>query len=110
MEDINNVTLNAEAVDVDAIEIKPVDYKELTKQDLIRMCEEKDSLLKCYEESANSVQAHHDKEIENMNAYYVNKIKELNSLIRYYDRKIKLVIDLLNIEKEIKEIKKGENN
>ena len=37
MEDINNVTLSAEAIDVDAIEIKPVDYKELTKQDLIRM-------------------------------------------------------------------------
>lgn len=100
MEDINNVTLNAEAIDVDAIEIKPVDYKELTKQDLIRMCEEKDSLLKCYEESANSVQAHHDKEIENLNKHYMDRIKELTSLVKYYVRKNKLVIDLLTIEED----------
>lgn len=101
MENINNVTLNTEAIDVDSVEIKEVDYKDLTKQDLIRMCEEKDSLLKCYENSAQDVQKYHDKEIENLNNHYIKQVKELTKLISYFTKKNKLIVDLLTMEESI---------
>lgn len=107
MENVSNVTLEPTAtVDVDSVEIKEVDYKDLTKQDLIRMCEEKDSLLKCYENSAQEVQKYHDKEMENLNNHYVKQIKELTKVIGYFKKKNKLVVDLLTIEESVE---KGDN-
>ena len=85
--------------DSDTLTIKAVDYKDLDKVDLIRLCNEKDAAIKSYETERNNHQDQHNKEIEDMNSYYVARINELKSLIKYYERKFKLIINLINIEK-----------
>ena len=41
-----------------------------------------------------------NKEIENLNNYYIAKVKELKSLMGYYERKFGLIKSLIDIEKE----------
>lgn len=102
-----------EEVDVATIDLNPeetliptpVDYKDLTKQDLIRLCEEKDSHIEAYESERQSVQETHDKEVHNMSEYYAKKITELSKVIKYYERKKKLILDLLTIEEDKEEKK-----
>lgn len=83
----------------DTLEIEKVDYKKLDKVDLVRLCNEKDSAIKSYEAERNNRQDAFNKEIEDMNAYYVARINELKSLLKYYERKFTLIKDLINIEK-----------
>lgn len=83
----------------DTLEIEKVDYKKLDKVDLIRLCNEKDATLKSYEAERNNRQDAFNKEIEDMNTYYVARINELKSLLKYYERKFTLIKDLINIEK-----------
>lgn len=83
----------------DKLSIEQVDYKKLDKVDLARLCSEKDASIKSYEAERKNVQARHNKEIEDMNNYYVARINELKSLIKYYERKFTLIKDLINIEK-----------
>lgn len=102
-----------EEVDVASINLKPeetlaptpVDYKDLTKADLIRLCEEKDSHIEAYESERKTIHEVHDKEIHNMNEYYSKKITELSKVIKYYERKKKLILDLLTIEEDKEEKK-----
>lgn len=83
----------------DTLEIEKVDYKKLDKVDLIRLCNEKDSAIKSYEAERQTRQDAFNKEIEDMNTYYVARINELKSLLKYYERKFTLIKDLINIEK-----------
>jgi hypothetical protein len=83
----------------DTLEIEQVDYKKLDKVDLVRLCTEKDTAIKSYETERKNSQDKFNKEIEDMNEYYVLKIKELKSLIKYYEKKFTLIKDLINIEK-----------
>lgn len=86
----------------DKLEPEVVDYAKLDKVDLIRLCKEKDSVLNSYEtERGNQFDAF-NKEIENLNNYYIAKVKELKSLIGYYERKFALIKNLIDIEKEEK--------
>ena len=83
----------------DTLEIEKVDYKKLDKIDLARLCKEKDTAIASYEAERKSKQDRFNKEIEDMNNYYVARINELKSLIKYYERKFALIKDLINIEK-----------
>ena len=83
----------------DTLEIEKVDYKKLDKVDLARLCKEKDTAIASYEAERNSRQDRFNKEIEDMNNYYIARINELKSLIKYYERKFALIKDLINIEK-----------
>lgn len=83
----------------DTLEIEKVDYKKLDKVDLVRLCNEKDAAIKSYEAERNNKQDAFNKEIEDMNTYYVARINELKSLLKYYERKFTLIKDLINIEK-----------
>ena len=83
----------------DTLEIEKVDYKKLDKVDLVRLCNEKDAAIKSYEAERNNRQDAFNKEIEDMNTYYVARINELKSLLKYYERKFTLIKDLINIEK-----------
>ena len=95
MENENIVNVQPE----DTLEIEKVDYKKLDKIDLARLCKEKDTAIASYEAERKSKQDRFNKEIEDMNAYYVARINELKSLVKYYERKFKLIKDLINIEK-----------
>lgn len=87
--------------------LKPaqVDYKDLTKQDLIRLCEEKDSHIELYESERQSIQESHDKEVRGISEYYAKKITELSKVIKYYERKKKLILDILTLEEDKEEKK-----
>ncbi len=86
----------------DKIEIEQVDYKKLDKIDLVRLCTEKDNAIKSYETERTNVQNTYNKEIADMNNYYVARINELKALIKYYERKFELLKNLIDIEKEAK--------
>lgn len=86
----------------DKIEIEQVDYKKLDKVDLVRLCTEKDNAIKSYETERTNVQNTYNKEIADMNNYYVARVNELKALIKYYERKFELLKNLIDIEKEAK--------
>lgn len=94
-------TIGEESIE-DRLSIEQVDYKRLDKVDLVRLCSEKDAAIKSYETERNNTQDRFNKEIEDMNAYYVARINELKSLIKYYERKFELIKNLIDIEKEAK--------
>lgn len=87
---------------IDTLKAEPVSYNKLDKVDLIRLCEEKDAAIKSYEDERNSFQDRFNKEIEDMNAYYLARINELKSLIKYYERKFEIIKNIIDIEKEAK--------
>lgn len=89
-------TIGEEVIE-DKLEVEKVDYNKLDKVDLVRLCTEKDSALKSYEAERTNVQNTYNKEIEDMNNYYVARINELKSLIKYYERKFELIKNLIDI-------------
>jgi len=99
--DVASINLNPE----ETLKPTPVDYKDLTKQDLIRLCEEKDSHIELYESERKTIQETHDKEMQNLNEFYMKKINELTKIVKYYERKKKLILDLLTIEEDKEEKK-----
>lgn len=86
----------------DKLSIEQVDYKKLDKVDLVRLCGEKDAAIKSYEAERTNFQDRFNREIEDMNKYYLARINELKSLIKYYERKFDIVKDIIDIEKEAK--------
>lgn len=94
-------TIGEEVIE-DKLEPEKVDYHKLDKVDLIRLCGEKDKAISSYEtERVNQFESF-NKEIENLNNYYIAKVKELKALIGYYERKFELIKSLIDIEKEEK--------
>ena len=91
-------TLGEEPIDM--LTAEQVDYSKLDVVDLVRLCKEKDKAIESYEKERKDKQDAHNKEIENMNNYYVARINELTALIRYYERKFKVLKDIILIEKE----------
>ena len=97
----NDGTIGEEILD-DTIQAEKVDYAKLDKVDLIRLCKEKDAAINSYEVERGNQFDSFNKEIENLNNYYIAKVKELKSLIGYYERKFGLIKSLIDIEKEEK--------
>lgn len=92
-------TIGEEVIE-DKLEPEKVDYHKLDKVDLIRLCGEKDKAISSYEaERVNQFESF-NKEIENLNNYYIAKVKELKALVGYYERKFGLIKSLIDIEKE----------
>lgn len=79
-------------------EVVPVDYKKLSKEDLIKIIEEKDKVQMQYEDRLKALEESHKSEMENATDYYLKRIEELKALTRYYERKLKLLKDIITIE------------
>ena len=79
-------------------EVKPVELKSLSKEDLINIIEEKDKVIGRYEDRVKELQEFSEKEKQGLSEYYLERIKELKSLVGYYERKIRILRDLINIE------------
>lgn len=92
-------TIGEETIE-DTIAPEKIDYHKLDKVDLIRLCGEKDKVISSYEAERKNQFESFNKEIENLNNYYIAKVKELKSLIGYYERKFGLIKSLIDIEKE----------
>lgn len=82
----------------DKMDIEEIDYKALTKEELISNLEMKDSAIKNYHNKIEDMEVNQKGELENMHNYYKAKISQLNNIIGYYERKFKLIKDILDIE------------
>ena len=91
----------------ETLEAEKIDYENLSKADLIRLCKEKDNSIKSYETERNNMTESFNNEIKNMNDYYIKRLKERDALIRYYERKFGLIKSLIDIEQD-KEEKKND--
>ena len=79
-------------------ELVPVDYKKLSKEELIGIIEEKDKVHAQYEDKIHDIEEGHKKEMDTAADYYLKRIEELKALTRYYERKLKLLKDIITIE------------
>ena len=79
-------------------ELAPVDYKKLSKEELIGIIEEKDKVHAQYEDKIHDMEDGHKKEMDTATEYYLKRIEELKALTRYYERKLKLLKDIITIE------------
>ena len=82
----------------ETVEAEKVDYNTLDKKDLIDVIKAKDKSIENYESVLEEKKKAYDKQTEELNVYYRDRINELNNLIKYYERKIKLIRDLIDIE------------
>lgn len=82
----------------ETVEVEKVDYNTLDKKELIDIINAKDKSIENYESVLADKKEFYEKQMEELNAYYRDRINELNNLIKYYERKIKLIKDLIDIE------------
>jgi hypothetical protein len=96
---MNTMPLEEEKEDVLKVEeLVPVDYKKLSKEELIGIIEEKDKVHNQYEDKIHDMEDGHKKEMDTATEYYLKRIEELKALTRYYERKLKLLKDIITIE------------
>ena len=96
---MNTIPLEEEKEDVLKVEdLVPVDYKKLSKEELIGIIEEKDKVHNQYEDKIHDMEDGHKKEMDTATEYYLKRIEELKALTRYYERKLKLLKDIITIE------------
>lgn len=96
---LNTMPLEEEQEDVLKVEeLAPVDYKELSKEELIGIIEEQNKVHIQYEDKIHDLEEGHKKEMETATEYYLKRIEELKALTRYYERKLKLLKDIITIE------------
>lgn len=96
---MNTMPLEEEKEDVLKVEeLVPVDYKKLSKEELIGVIEEQNKVHNQYEQKLMDVDEAHKEEMKNATEYYTKRIEELKALTRYYERKLKLLKDIITIE------------
>lgn len=95
---MNTMPLKEEEGILKVEDLVPVDYKKLSKEELIGVIEEKDKVHAQYEDKIHDIEDGHKKEIDNVTEYYLKRIEELKALTRYYERKLKLLKDIITIE------------
>lgn len=96
---MNTMPLEEEKEDVLKVEeLVPVDYKKLSKEELIGIIEEKDKVHNQYEDKIHDMEEGHKKEMDTATEYYLKRIEEMKALTRYYERKLKLLKDIITIE------------
>lgn len=83
---------------VDKLEIESVDYKTLTKEELIKVIEDKDKAYENLKHNFDMMVDQKDKQLKDTADYYSMRINEIDSLLEYHKRKLKLINDIVNIE------------
>lgn len=83
---------------VDKLEIESVDYKTLTKEELIKVIEDKDKAYENLKHNFDMMVDQKDKQLKDTADYYAMRVNEVNSLLEYHKRKLKLINDIVNIE------------
>ena len=83
---------------VDKLEIESVDYKTLTKEELIKVIEDKDKAYENLKHNFDMMVDQKDKQLKDTADYYAMRINEVDSLLEYHKRKLKLINDIVNIE------------
>lgn len=83
---------------VDKLEIESVDYKTLTKEELIKVIEDKDKAYENLKHNFDMMIDQKDKQLKDTADYYSMRVNEIDSLLEYHKRKLKLINDIVNIE------------
>lgn len=83
---------------VESIEIEKTNYKDFTKDELIRIIEDKD---KAYENLKTVMEAQEEKSkmtLENYAEACNEQVKNLKKILSYYENKLNVIKDILNLE------------
>lgn len=81
---------------------EPIDYETLTKEELITVLKARDTVLEYYEEDKKETTEKHNKELEEMQKYYVARVNEIKALNEYHERKLDIIKNLITMEGEKK--------
>lgn len=95
---MNTMPLEKEEEVLKVEDLVPIDYNELSKEELIKIIDEQRETHIKYEEKISDMEEAHKKESEDITNYYLKRIEELKALTRYYERKLKLLKDIITIE------------
>lgn len=87
-------------METEKIELEPIviDYKSMTKDELITTVEELQKTNSLYDDKINQIHEYYSKQTTGMRNYYVELVVNKDNVIRYYERKFKLLTDIINIE------------
>lgn len=94
------VMMNSAPVEkgVETLEVEPVDYNTLTREELLTILASKDITIKNYEQTISDNEEKHNIEIKNLTEYYTQRQGELSNLVQYYERKLKVLGDIIYLE------------
>ena len=93
-----SVPMVTEKEKVESLEVEPVDLVELSKEDLIRMVEDKNQVIHNMEIELDRLRKINEQDTKNLNEYYGNRLKESSSLVAYYERKLHVLKSIIDIE------------
>ena len=81
---------------------EPIDYESCTKEELITILNVRDQVLNHYEEERKDIIEKHNKELEEMQKYYVARVNEIKALNEYHERKLDIIKNIIVMEGERK--------
>ena len=80
----------------------PINYESCTKEELITILKARDQVLNHYEEERKDTIEKHNKELEEMQKYYVARVNEIKALNEYHERKLDIIKNIILMEGERK--------
>lgn len=81
---------------------EPIDYNDCTKEELITILKSRDTVLSYYEGHEKEMNEKHNKELEEMQKYYVARVNEIKALNEYHERKLDIIKNIIVMEGERK--------
>lgn len=81
---------------------EPIDYESCTKEELITILKARDQVLSYYEDDRKETNEKHNKELEEMQKYYVARVNEIKALNEYHERKLDIIKNIIVMEGERK--------
>lgn len=100
---INVENLMEPAEDYNKIDAgEPIPYEDLTKEELITVLKSRDQVIEFYEEDKKETNEKHNKELEEMQKYYVARVNEIKALNEYHERKLDIIKNIIVMEGERK--------
>lgn len=104
--DRTNVLKNSDLIEevhpdmreADNLEVIKVDYKEMTKEELLTVLDARDTVLKNYEIELKKANERYDKDMEEMRKYYSDRISEIKAINSYHENKLKVIRDIIVME------------
>ena len=80
----------------------PIDYESCTKEEIIMVLKARGQVLNYYEEERKETIDKHNKELEEMQKYYVARVNEIKALNEYHERKLDIIKNIIVMEGERK--------
>lgn len=101
MNDDGEIVEPTEIGSEDTLDIEPVDYKSLTKEELIQLAKDQARSIEDLAEELETVKITQGKQISDINDFYKGQLNMKDLQIAYKDRKFKMIKDIIQLEGEI---------